>query len=401
MRMEIARTEARSLYSSDALLAVHSVPPVTSHLNPSMNRNPFIATLAVVTALVSPAFALVAGDTVTPDALGKATFIQGPAPTAWEPGKIYFLECWATWCGPCVGAIPHVNGLHKKYADKGLKVIGLDVWDDGPTDRIETFVKAKGNGMSYPVAFVGNGGAFEKQWLKPAGVTGIPHTFIVRDGKLLFSTNPHRVTDAMIEKLLAGGKEADEVITTMTAAQADHDKLIKVLDELQAAEKSKDAATMAAKLVDLEKCPKGHTYLLLMKLRLAQLRQDWDGMESTIQNSPNGFSAATQMDRFYSDLEDSKIPVIVRQTLANRLEKAMGNSPEPLQSLGLLKLLVGLGEKGRATALVGKMNTSRFITKNTLDRLRNAVEKGEIPTRQEFTHGWIEIEAKPSKPVAQ
>src|SRR6478735_4808346 len=69
-------------------------------------------------ALALPAFAQRVGDPVTPDALGKAEWIQGSAPTAWEPGKLYLIECWATWCGPCVAAIPHVNELHRKYADK-------------------------------------------------------------------------------------------------------------------------------------------------------------------------------------------------------------------------------------------------------------------------------------------
>lgn len=77
----------------------------------------------------------------------------------------------------------------------------------------------------------------------------------------------------------------------------------------------------------------------------------------------------------------------------------MGNTPDPLQSLGLLKFLIGLGEKVRAIALVGKMIPSRFNSKSTLERLRNAVENGKIPTRQECP--WMDIEGKQSKPVAQ
>jgi len=129
-----------------------------------------------------PAFAQKPGDSVTPDALSKLEWVQGAAPTAWEPGKVYILECWATWCGPCVAAIPHVDELFDKYQEKGLRVIGVNVREDGK-DKVEAFVKNKGDGMSYPVAYTGKGGVFETEWLKPADVSGIPHPRAAARGK--------------------------------------------------------------------------------------------------------------------------------------------------------------------------------------------------------------------------
>src|SRR5688572_27902511 len=99
-----------------------------------------LTTLVVACAAFTPsAWALNSGDALTPDALGKAELIQGEVPKAWEPGKVYILECWATWCGPCIDAIPHVDGLYDKYKDKGLRVIGVNVFEDG-TDKVAEFV---------------------------------------------------------------------------------------------------------------------------------------------------------------------------------------------------------------------------------------------------------------------
>ncbi|MAA80565.1 MAG: hypothetical protein CL916_15020 [Deltaproteobacteria bacterium] len=55
-----------------------------------------------------------------------------------EPGSVVLLDFWATWCGPCLMMMPHFRQLHEKYAEKGLKIIGIT---DEPEAKIRPIAR--------------------------------------------------------------------------------------------------------------------------------------------------------------------------------------------------------------------------------------------------------------------
>ena len=46
-------------------------------------------------------------------------------------GQVVLLDFWATFCAPCVAALPELQALHAKYSGRGFAVVGLTV-DDRP-----------------------------------------------------------------------------------------------------------------------------------------------------------------------------------------------------------------------------------------------------------------------------
>jgi thiol-disulfide isomerase/thioredoxin len=76
-------------------------------------------------------------------------WINGGITAADIKGKVIVVDLYATWCGPCMRAIPHNNELLKKYKDKGLVIIGVCTSSHGQ----EKFAaNAQEHGIQYPAA---------------------------------------------------------------------------------------------------------------------------------------------------------------------------------------------------------------------------------------------------------
>jgi thiol-disulfide isomerase/thioredoxin len=135
-------------------------------------------------------------------ALRFKKIFKGQAVETLDLKQSYIIECWATWCGPCRAAFPHLSALAKELEGKVI-VVGVDVNETKSLEAVQQFVDQQGDRMAYTVV-ADPDKTVATNWLAAAGVGGIPFSFVVVGGKIAWMGHPEGLDARMVLSLASG-----------------------------------------------------------------------------------------------------------------------------------------------------------------------------------------------------
>ena len=116
-------------------------------------------------------------------------------------GKVVLLDFWATWCGPCREALPHMQKIAKKFEGEPLVVLSVSL--DQDEQKWKSFI-AK-NEMTWLQYF---DGGFTGPVSRMFAVNAIPHTFTIdADGVLQDEQIGDSSVEGKLKKLISRAKE--------------------------------------------------------------------------------------------------------------------------------------------------------------------------------------------------
>lgn len=105
-------------------------------------------------------------------------------------GKVVLMDFWATWCGPCIAALPRMRNLAEAHSEERFEILGISV--DAELETVTGFMEDEP--MPWAHWHVGVGSELVMSW----NITGYP-TYVVVDGDGVILLRGHDLDAALKE----------------------------------------------------------------------------------------------------------------------------------------------------------------------------------------------------------
>ncbi len=174
-------------------------------------------------------------------------WLRGQPLTSFQPGKVYIVEFFATWCAPCVAALSHLVQLQEKYRDSGVEVLGIAARERAQTpdearSKLDAWLTEKLPKLNYRIG-LDYTREMDKLWMDPSFSIGIPTSFVVdRDGHIAFIGFPTQLDDVLPKILSGSWRSSDEAKAADAERIATGERTMPILAKLTPAMKAQDWA---------------------------------------------------------------------------------------------------------------------------------------------------------------
>jgi thiol-disulfide isomerase/thioredoxin len=263
-----------------------------------------------------------------------------------DEGKVYVVEFWATWCGPCLASMPHLAELQKQYRDQGVRIISVS---DEELSTVTRFLQREVPAGMLPsdegkervnedsaISFAELTSAYSlttdpdrsvhTEYMEAAGEDGIPTAFIVgKKGEVEWIGHPMEI-DEPLKKIVADQWDRKQFIEERAAQKEIEKSIMEVYELLQ-------AGKLDQGLMQLDKLIKsGSNKELTAGLRMMQL-------ELLIQIDP--LRAVGVLKDALETLDDPQVLNAMAWSVVELTQDDEGQELEP----ELLKLAIETAEK--------------------------------------------------------
>lgn len=112
-------------------------------------------------------------------------------------GRLVLLEFWATWCGPCLGEIPHIKQVYDEYSARDLTIIGVSLDGDRESaNRVAEFARQNQMPWSQVVAD-------SKSLAAEFDVSSIPAAFLLDPDRGLVLAADRQLRGRLLSKTIS------------------------------------------------------------------------------------------------------------------------------------------------------------------------------------------------------
>ena len=157
-------------------------------------------------------------------------WLQGEPVSKFQPGKVYVIDFWATWCGACIRGMPHLAQLEAQYKSKGLTIISFTSRDmlgspaGNGDEKVAAFARKRAPLLGYRFGYSYDETMCDA-WMKAADRHHLACIFVVdQAGRVAYIGGP-LFLDLALQKVLAGDTNAKTIGDEMARVEADYQAL--------------------------------------------------------------------------------------------------------------------------------------------------------------------------------